>query len=210
MAIFGLGKKNKKALEAPGSPVAQIMALKQQGMDNNQIIQEMEKQGYDSTQIFDVLNQVSMANPGVTPEPQPGYGTPQPDFSSQQFPDQPSEQLDFSSDKDQIEEIAEAIIDEKWKEFEEDVRVIINWKEKTEIRLNQLAQQIKDVTDSVKSLQNSIVNKITQYDRNLTDVGTEIKAMEKVFQKVLPNLTENVNKLERMAKSTKPSSSTKK
>jgi len=195
MAIFGLGKKTKKAQEVPGSPVEQIMVLKRQGMDNNQIIQEMEKQGYDSTQIFDVLNQVSMANPGMTPEQPQSYSTP-PDFSNQQA----LEQSDFSADKEQIEEIAEAIIDEKWKEFEEDVRVIINWKEKTEIRMNQLAQQIKDVADSVNNLQKSIVNKVTQYDRNLTDVGTEIKAMEKVFQKILPNLTENVNKLERIAK----------
>lgn len=199
MAIFGLGKKKIKAQEAPGSPVEQIMTLKQQGMDNNQIIQEMEKQGYDSTQIFDVLNQVSMANPGTAPE-QP-QNAPQPYFSGQQFSDQTPEAIDLSGNKEQIEEIAEAIIDEKWKEFEEDVRVIINWKEKTEIRMNQLAQQIKDVTDSVNNLQKSIVNKISQYDRNLTDVGTEIKAMEKVFQKVLPSLTENVNKLERIAKS---------
>ena len=200
MAIFGLGKKKKKAQEAPGSPVEQIMTLKRQGMDNNQIIQEMERQGYDSTQIFDVLNQVSMANPGMAPEQPPGYGMSQPDISGQQAPDQAPEQPDFSSNKEQIEEIAEAIIDEKWKEFEEDVRVIINWKEKTEIRMNQLAQQIKDIADSVNSLQKSIVNKISQYDRNLTDVGTEIKAMEKVFQKILPSLTENVNKLERLAK----------
>ena len=200
MAIFGLGKKKKIAQEVPGSPVEQIMTLKQQGMDNNQIIQEMEKQGYNSTQIFDVLNQVSTANPGMAPEQPPGYSATQPDLAAQQFPEQAPEQPDCSADKEQIEEIAEAIIDEKWKEFEEDVRVIINWKEKTEIRMNQLAQQIKDVVDSVNNLQKSIVNKITQYDRNLTDVGTEIKAMEKVFQKVLPSLTENVNKLERIAK----------
>ena len=47
------------------------------------------------------------------------------------------------------------------------------------------------------------MGKISQYDSNITDVGTEIKAMEKVFQKILPNLTENVNKLDRMTKSSK-------
>ncbi|MCH7534698.1 MAG: OmpH family outer membrane protein [Bacteroidetes bacterium] len=62
-----------------------------------QEIQEMEKQGYDSTQIFDVLNQVSMANPGMAPEQPPGYGMSQPDISGQQAPDQAPEQPDFSS-----------------------------------------------------------------------------------------------------------------
>jgi hypothetical protein len=35
------------------------------------------------------------------------------------------------------------------------------------------------------------------------DVGTEMKAMEKIFQKILPGLTESVNKLDRIAKSSK-------
>ena len=41
MAIFGFGKKKKEPEQAvPGAPIDQVMALKQQGMDNNQIIQE--------------------------------------------------------------------------------------------------------------------------------------------------------------------------
>ena len=47
-------------------------------------------------------------------------------------------------------------------------------------------------------------SKVSEYDKNITDVGIEIKAMEKVFEKVLPSLTENVNKLDRLAKSSKP------
>ena len=53
---------------------------------------------------------------------------------------------------------------------------------------------------SVENLHKGIMDKIGQYDRNITDVGTEIKAIEKVFQKVHPSLTENVNRLERISK----------
>ena len=42
-----------------------------------------------------------------------------------------------------------------------------------------------------------MLGKITEYDDNLTNVGTEIKAMGKVFSKVLPSLTDSVNKLQR-------------
>jgi len=105
--------------------------------------------------------------------------------------------------KEQIEEIAEAIIDEKWKEFEHDIRIIIDWKDKTESRVAQIEQQVKDLTGSLSNMQKSLMGKISQYDSNITDVGTEIKAMEKVFQKILPSLTENVNKLDRMTKSSK-------
>ena len=99
--------------------------------------------------------------------------------------------------------MAEAIIDEKWKEFEEDIRIIIDWKEKTETKVSQIEQQIKDLVNSLNNLHKSVISKISEYDKNITDVGTEMKAMEKVFQKVLPSLTENVNKLDRMTKSSK-------
>ncbi len=42
-----------------------------------------------------------------------------------------------------------------------------------------------------------------EYDQNILNVGTEIKVMEKVFQKVLPTLTENVNELSRITKGMK-------
>lgn len=214
MKLFSFGGKKKKEPAAPGLPVDQIMAMKQQGMDNNQIVSEMEKQGYNSSQIFDALNQVNISGGNVGLEQPPGpsgfeeIGQQQdsqyspPSLSPQQQPEQaPREEA--AVDKEQIEEIAEVIIDEKWKEFEEDVKVIIDWKEKTEARVNKLEQQIKDVEGTLNNLHKSIVNKISDYDKNLTDVGTEIKAMEKVFQKILPSLTENVNKLDRMTKSSR-------
>lgn len=202
MAIFGFGKKKETAEPgAPGLPVDQVMALKQRGMDNNQIISELEKQGYNSSQIFDALNQINMSG-GTRLEQPPGLPGSQP-FS--QEPPIPQQQFEQSSqpNKEQIEEIAEAIIDEKWQEFEEDVKIIIDWKEKTETKIGQIDQQIKDLTNSLNSLHKSLISKISEYDTNITNVGTEIKAMEKVFQKILPSLTENVNKLDRIAKSSK-------
>jgi len=203
--VFGFGKKKEQQEQAvPGLPIDQVTALKQRGMSNDQIIPEMERQGYNSSQIFEALNQVSIGNPALQQPPdmaQQGDFPPQDIPQQQALPEQPLEQPQI--DKDQIEEIAEAIIDEKWKEFEEDVKVIIDWKEKTESKINQFEQQIKDVTGSLNSLHKSLMGKISEYDKNITDVGTEIKAMEKVFQKVLPSLTENVNKLDRMTKSSK-------
>ena len=210
MKLFSFGGKKKKGPAAPGLPVDQIMAMKQQGMDNNQIVSEMEKQGYNSSQIFDALNQVNISGGNVWLEQPPDLGNVGQQQSPQDFsygmPQQQPEHVpreEPTMDKEQIEEIAEVIIDEKWKEFEEDVKVIIDWKEKTEARVNKLEQQIKDVEGTLNSLHKSIINKISDYDKNLTDVGTEIKVMEKVFQKVLPSLTENVNKLDRMTKSSK-------
>jgi len=206
LALFSLGKKDKKQEPtAPGSPIDQIMTMKQQGKDNNQIIQEMQRQGYNSSQIFDAINQVNISSGNLEPEQPPDMDMQPPpqDYPVDPYPPEPQQQQpqqEPSINKEQIEEIAEAIIDEKWKEFEQDVTVIIDWKEKTEIKINQIEQQIKDLATNLNNLQKSLIHKITEYDTNILDVGTEIKAMEKVFQKVLPSLTENVHKLERMTK----------
>ena len=204
MAMFGFGKKKEEEMPAaPGSPIDLVMAMRQRGMGNDQIIQELERQGYNSSQIFDALNQASLMGP--SPGIDQSQNFPQQDFSQEQFmpPQQPMEQQPQQPqiDKDQIEEVAEAIIDEKWKEFEEDLKVIIEWKEKTESKINKFEQEIADLTATISSLNKSLMGKISEYDRNISSVGTEIKAMEKVFEKVLPSLTENVNKLERMSKS---------
>ena len=206
MAIFGFGKKKKAEPQTPGTPLDQIMVLKQRGMSNDQIIPELEKQGYNSSQIFDALNQVNISGGnvgqeqpgGMMPQMPPQQGFPQ----EQPIPQQPVEQQP-QVDKEQIEEIAEAIIDEKWKEFEDDIKIIIDWKEKTEGKINKFEQQIKDLAESLNNLHKSLLGKISEYDKSITNVGVEIKAMEKVFQKVLPSLTENVNKLDRIAKGSK-------
>jgi ribosomal protein L22 len=208
MAIFGFGKKEKKQEQAaPGLPVDQVMALRQRGMSNDQIIPEMERQGYNSSQIFDALNQVNISGQGFEQPPtmnapQQNFPQEQPFTQAQPHYEQP-QQKEEQVNEEQIEEIAEAIIDEKWKEFEQDVRIIINWKEKTEAKINRFEQQITDLTNSLNNLHKSLLSKISAYDKNIMDVGTEMKAMEKVFQKVLPSLTENVNKLDRITKSSK-------
>jgi len=201
MAIFSFGKKKVAEQQAPGMPLEQIMVLKQRGMNNEQIIPELEKQGYNSTQIYDALNQVNISGQGMGPNP--GMEIPQPEIP-QDIPLQESA-IDPQPEvnKEQIEEMAEAIIDEKWKEFEEDIKVIIDWKEKTETKVNKIEQQVKDLSTSLNSLHKSLIEKISEYDKGINNVGTEIKAMEKVFQKILPSLTENVNKLDRIAKGSK-------
>ena len=225
MALFGIGKKKEgQEQAAPGSPIDQIRVLRQRGMSNDQIIPELEKQGYNSSQIFDALNKLSMGEDSFgqgpkfnmpqqnfppspqTPPPQtPPPQTPPP----QQGPYAPPpfeeiQQQEAPIDKSDIEEVAEAIIDEKWEEIEEGLKVVIEWKEQTETKIQQIEQRIKELGNNLSNLQKSMLGKISDYDKNIMDVGTEMKAMEKIFQKILPGLTESVNKLDRITKSSKP------
>ncbi len=227
MAFFKFGKKKKEesldmtmpSMETPepqqqGSPVEQVLMMKQQGYTNNQIVQMLQSQGYNTSEIFDAINHAGI-NPEFQAAPEqsdagmPDYGQQQnydqqsyqqPQFQPQNF--QPPKEIHepVSIDEERIQEVAEAVIDEKWEEFAKDMRKVIEWKDKSEDRIAKIEQQLLDLRMSMDSLTKSIMSKISAYDQNIVDVGTEVKAMEKVFQKVLPSLTENVNKLDRMTK----------
>ena len=222
MDFFKFGKKKKEEpldmpmrspeMQAPpptqASPIEQVLMMKQQGYTNNQIVQTLQSQGYNTNQIFDAINQAGLTGFEAMPE-QPemgmqdygqGYEQPYQQQSFQSFQAPKEIQPPISIDEERIHQVAEAIIDEKWEELTQDIKKVIEWKENSENRLARIEQQIIDMRLSIDSLTKSMMSKISAYDQNIVDVGTEVKAMEKVFQKVLPSLTESVNKLDRMTK----------
>jgi len=218
---MGIFKAKKSDLQSgPDVPLDQVVAMKQQGYSNNQIIQTLQRDGYTSSQIFDAISQSELsANPGMNAM-NPGMG-----------PD-PSMQLDPSSavgmpmqqDYGQIqpiaspapygggsssEEMIEAIIDEKWNELVRDINKVIEWKIRADAKLSQMEQQMNDLKEQFDKLHSAILGKIGEYDKNMLEVGSELQAMEKVFSKVLPQFVENVNELSRITDKVKTQPQTK-
>ncbi len=224
MALFGLGKKPTQPAAAPvaegGVPTDLVIQMRQQGMSNDQIIQNLQAQGYSSSQIFDALSQADIkgaveAGPiGAPIQEIPAQAVPPiqgtvPAMPAQEIPAQaapaPAAPIPPAqgNEKERVEEIAEAIIDEKWEELMKSVNKIVSWKEVTETKLIKMEQTIKDLKERYEELHKGILAKIGEYDKGIRDVGSEIKAMEGVFKKVLPTLTENVGELSRITKSIK-------
>ena len=52
-------------------------------------------------------------------------------------------------------------------------------------------------------LQNSVVEKVSDYNRSVEDVGSEIKALEKVFKNILDPFTTNIKELNKITKELK-------
>ncbi len=182
--------------EQMGIPTEQVLIMKQQGFTNNQIVQNLQRGGFSIDQINEALHQADMKEavspagfPSEMPMP-PSSGGFQP-VSSSFFP---------ASNEERIEEVAETIIDEKWKELMANVSRIADWKDNTETRLTRMEQQMSDIKQSFDRLHEGILGKVGEYDKGLTNVATEIKALEKVFQKILPGFVENVNELSRITK----------
>ncbi len=192
-------------------PVDLVFDMKSTGMSNNQIVENLQRIGYDVTKIFDAmkLSDNNHANPGIPmnfenfdtsnmpPPPMPGQPSPPPSFGGSSMG---MGSMSFSSggvgiNREEVEEIAETIIEEKWSDLVKDIKKVVKWKEEIETKITRIEQEIKNIKENFDSLQKAIFGKINEYDKNISDVGTEIKAMEKVFQKVLPDLTSNVNEL---------------
>lgn len=219
MALFG-GKKKEAELGMEGPPTEKVITMRQQGMNNHQIVQQLQRDGYTSTQVFDAMNQADLKGGVEMMGDMPGLTTPDlqnpmqfqqppmaPSLSGFESPQQgSSSQYDMSSESrgatplevERIEEIAEAIIDEKWNDLVKSINKIIEWKERIETRISKLEQELTDLKENFNALHQGILGKITEYDKNLTNIGSEIQAMEKVFQKTLPTFTENINELNRL------------
>ena len=215
MPEFGMGGGS-----ATDIPLSKIQELKSQGLTNNEIIQTLQRQGFSSTQIFDSLSQASV-QPVATMPPSISLGSSmgyvgsamqsatssQPlntrNVSSRRMDPPPmmgmnsQAPINFDPGSD-TEEMIEAIIDEKWNDMMVDINKVIAWKESTEARIIKVEQQMADMKDQFDKLHQAIIGKVGEYDQHILEVGSEVKAIEKVFSKVLPAFTDNVAELSRI------------
>lgn len=189
--------------QPPASPTQNVLELRQQGLDNNQIVQSLTQQGFSPEQINDAMSLADAKGAVELQQPitQPQQAQPpvQPE-QAQSMPPPPPFTGGGSAADERIEELAEAIIDEKWKELSKNIDKIIAWKEKTEAKISVIEQEFVDIKKNFESLHSAILGKVSEYDQNIVSLGSEIKAMEKVFQKLLPTFTENVSELSRITK----------
>jgi len=209
-----------------GLPVQRVMELRKQGITNNQIIQILQQEKYGLDDIFSAMSLADTKEgvkmntggrdlpPPLPPEQgfQDGRETISDDERyAQQYGAEAAGQEQESAEKgysqsqtaERIEELAEAIIDEKWNEIVRSINKIIDWKDRTESKITKLEQEMKDLKNQFETLHKGVLGKIGEYDKNLTTIGSDIKAMEKVFGEVLPVMTENVNELSRITKDLK-------
>ncbi|PIN77684.1 hypothetical protein COV16_06600 [Candidatus Woesearchaeota archaeon CG10_big_fil_rev_8_21_14_0_10_34_8] len=267
-----MANEEQQVMRESRIPTDKVLEMRSQGLSNNQIIQTLQRSGYDLTVIFNAMNQadiksgIDYGNLGPSGFNQQGGSKMDEQEQYQQepmqdeeglpdapmFPGQSNNQMDFGAmpqspssagmeqpmdmnagaqpmdmgmgsvqpmgaglpsgpaqfpsqgpmpsgyETQRIEELAEAIIDEKWNEIVRSINKIIDWKERVEARVNKMDQQMEEMQKNFDRLHKGIISKIGDYDQNIQQVGAEIKAMEKVFQKVLPTLTENVSELSRL------------
>ena len=210
-------------------PTDKVLIMRTQGFSNNQIVEALQRDGYGMDNISRAINQAD-AKEGVLESQAMGDTMPEQQFQQQGTPARmpmqpmpspaaggipdmgmPGEMGPLDSiQEDRIHEIAEAIIDEKWTDLIENVNRILEWKDSIESRLSKLEQKADDLKGSFDKLHEGVLGKIVQYDKGIINLSTEIQALEKVFQKVLPGFVDNVNELSRITSKMKAAEKTKK
>ncbi len=132
---------------------------------------------------------------------QPQQFTQQP--SIQNFPTQPVK-VDYTpSNIDELEELVESIINEKWRSLIENFGDIGLWREKVRTEVLSIKQELRRMEARFENLQRAVLGKITNYDENIKEVGSEVRALEQVFQKIMEPLTTNIKELEKVTKKLK-------
>jgi hypothetical protein len=104
---------------------------------------------------------------------------------------------------EQIQEIAESIIEEKWQEMNSKIGDLSLWRDRVENDITSVKQEILRTQDHFKSLQSAVLGKVSEYNKNILNINTEMKALEKVLEKIIQPLTTNVKELDKITKKLK-------
>jgi len=102
-----------------------------------------------------------------------------------------------------IEELAESIVKEKWEDLMKDVGNIALWRDKMQTDIRSIKQEVLRVEQRFENLQKGILGKVDEYEKGMVEVSSEIKALERVMQKITEPLTENIKELNKITRDLK-------
>ena len=107
--------------------------------------------------------------------------------------------IDYSqSNIDEIEELVESVIEEKWRSLIENFGDIGIWKEKVRTEVSSIKQELIRLENRFEIIQKAVLGKIQNYDQNIVEVSSDIKALEKVFQRIIDPFTSNIKELQKI------------
>lgn len=189
-----------------------MISLKKQGRQNPEILEYLKKEGYSSQEIYDTMSS-QQKNPDseLTP-PTPSQEMGSEEFNQSEEISETGEEPQFVSSQkfpapknitgrqqiEDIEEIAESIINEKMDEMNINMGEFTIWKERVSTEIEAIKQEILRIRNNSENLQNAVIGRVEDYRKNLGDMSVEIKALNKIMEKILEPLSENVKELSRI------------
>ncbi|MBI5871758.1 hypothetical protein HZB88_01590 [archaeon] len=183
------------------TPIDEALELMQQGLANEQAAAELEARGYSIEQISDAINQASIKmgvegeavpSPASVPEEEP----PVPEYQ-EGYPEMPATEEQGLSQED-IQKLAEQIIEEKWREVSVVLNDIREWKMHIAEDLEATKQELLRLSGRFDNMQTAVIGKVKDYNQSIIELSSDVKALESVMQKIMEPFTENVKELSRI------------
>lgn len=193
-----------------------IMSLKKQGKQNPLIIEELKKEGYSPQEIYDSMsyeqNREELRPPTPSQEMESegfeaeGIGEPEEDkaqnfMSSQKLP--APKNITGRQQIEEIEEIAESIINEKIDEIGINFGELAIWKERVSTEIEAIKQEVLRMRNNFENLQTAMIGRVEDYRKSISDMSVEVKALNKILEKIIEPLSENVKELSRITEKLK-------
>ena len=201
--------------------------LREQGFSPKQINEALEQSNIKSAVYNDSQQQGEM-QPSIMPpvsqeteEPQfaeGAYSAATEEYSSQQMPQESYglEQPGYSgyseygyqtagagTDIETITEISHQIVDEKLEKIKKQIQEISKIKTELQSKTENIDERLKRIEMGIDRLQTTILGKIGEYWRGISDLKEEMHATQESFSKVLTPLSENMSRLRKIARGEK-------
>ena len=189
-----------------------ITNMKNQRMQDSEIINQLQAQGVSPKEINDALSQYQVKN-AVSNEPQ-GSGEMQQENTSTQEQYQPTQEYDapqqqeqnysqgyeqqdysqnyeqqgyggYPQDSNSSIDIAEQVFDEKIQKTQKKVEENSQFKNLAENKIKDMDQRLKRIEKIIDKLQISILDKVSSYTESIDGIKKEMSMMQDSFGKVV-------------------------
>ena len=117
-----------------------------------------------------------------------GYGYPQAQPTAYGYGE-------AASTSEAFEEIAESIVEEKWRSFTEKIGDLQGWKESVDREITRIDSRIERIDDAMTGINAALLEKVGEYGKSIKGLGSDVKAVEKALSQILGPLMRNIKEL---------------
>ncbi len=203
------------------SDVPDISEMIANGMSEQDIIDNLRQQGYDSTAIKEALinglnkgaqqgtqNASAQKQQPVAPQEPPqirpmnlSQPTPiaadTPRYNTQQLSAPKQEQPKQLSDQtlETIQQVLEQIIGERWNSASGDINNMKITIKNNSNSISEIEDRLDGLGQRIDGVQNTMLGKTEEYNKTISDVNVELKAFEKVIDRLVPTISDSIKEL---------------
>ncbi|NOZ82007.1 MAG: hypothetical protein GXO63_02545 [Candidatus Micrarchaeota archaeon] len=220
MPFFRRAKEKEK--EPEYVPVELVQKLAAQGLSEAEIISQLRKQGFSSSQIDKALTAAIKSKVGgpqppvertppqtkppepVQPQMPQQISPPLPPLpATQQKPPeiqipQPTPPKEEVEPQITLEELIEGIVAERWEELEEKLKRFEERDKKLQEQVEELRKRVEEVEKLATESKKTLLGKIEEFDEHVAGIEGRVGSIEKAFKDFLPELTENIRTMQEL------------